>query len=257
MSEGTQPPTTTASLGERRLRQRRMLITFCGLSLGLHIGLVAGFMLVPEGKKPAINLDDNIVKTRLVKLGKPRDEKLLPRLDASKPPPDASKMAPKLEEPKPDKQSPDATKKPSAADLIKKLKDESTPKSADEIIKERMGEHTDEGQLNGDKEGDALNGEIKKTYFGTLVAHIRKHMEVSSTITDDQRVRLKATLSIKVGADGEVLEAKIQTSSGSSVFDNDVITAAKRSSPVPAPPPQVRALVEQGVAFNFCPVSCS
>jgi hypothetical protein len=41
------------------------------------------------------------------------------------------------------------------------------------------------------------------------------------------------------------------------VFDTDVVTAARRSAPLPAPPAQVRAQVERGIALQFCPVSCS
>ncbi len=260
MSEvpGTLPPTSVASLESRRARQRRLLLVFCGLSLGLHIGLVAGWIFAPSRAKPAVDLDQAIVKTRLVKLGKERPPDWLPRIDAAPPPPPKHKRAkPQDEKKKPDQEKPDAKDKPTAADILKDFEKKNEEKSVTDIIKDRIGEATDEGKKDGDKDGSALDGEIKKTYFTSLIAHIRRHMEVSNTITDEERIRLKATLSIKVGADGEVLDAKIAKSSGNSIFDNDVITAAKRSSPVPAPPPPVRDLVEAGVGINFCPVSCN
>jgi TonB family protein len=258
--EGTLPPTRTASLDERRAAQRRLLVLFCGLSLGLHVGLALGWIFFPGfSTRPAVNLDEAVVKTRLVKMGKPRDEKLLPRLPTSPPPTPADKKAPPTDNtPAPDKPDPTSSKQPSAADILEKFnKQNAKPTDVRDLIRDKIGEPTDEGQLDGDKDGDALKGELQKTYFQQLIAHIRKRMEVSSTITDEERIRLKATLFIKVGADGEILDAKIQSSSGSTVFDNDVVTAAKRASPVPAPPPLVRDLVEQGVGINFCPVSCS
>jgi TonB family protein len=235
-----------------------MLLLFCGLSLGVHIGLALGWAFFPAPKKPAIDLDAAIVKTRLVKLGKPRDEKLLPRLPTSPPPAPADKKAPPTETPTPPKPDPATSKKPSAADILDKFsKDNAKPTDVRDLIRNRIGEVTDEGQLDGDRDGDALKGELQKTYFQQLIAHIRRRMEVSNTLSDDQRIRLKATLFLRVGAEGEVLDVRIQSSSGSTVFDNDVVTAARRSSPVPAPPPLVRDLVEKGVGINFCPVSCS
>ena len=259
MSEGTLPPSTTASLGDRRARQRKLLLTFCGLSLGLHLGLVAGWLFFPEHSKPAIDLDEAIVKTRLVKLGKERPPDWLPRIDAMKaPPPPAKKKEPTPQkEPTPEKPQKEADKKASAQDVLDKFKEENKDRNVSDIIKKRIGQELDEGQKDGDRDGDALTGELKKTYYATLIAHIRRHMEVSSTITDDERVRLKATIEVKVGADGEITETHISSSSGSTVFDNDVLTAAKRSSPVPAPPPPVRDIVGHGVTINFCPVQCS
>jgi TonB family protein len=253
---GTLPPSVTASFDVRRLRTRRHLSLFIALSLGLHIGLVAGFLFFPDlSKKPAIDLD-NVVKTKLVKLGKERPPDWLPRIDAAPPPPSSTKSHVPKDKPRDEKQDKESKEKPKSAEDVLKNFDHKNESAAD-IIKKRLGEATDEGMKEGDKDGDALTGEIKKTYFATLTAHIRKHMEVSSTISDEERVRLKAVLSIKIDVDGNVVDVRIDKSSGSTVFDNDVLTAAKRSSPVPAPPPQVQAMVASGVGINFCPSSCS
>jgi TonB family protein len=256
MSEGTLPPTITASLDERRARQRRTLWMFCGLSLGVHLGLFVGWMVIPAPDPPAVNLDA-VVKTRLVKLGKPRDEKLLPRLPTAPAPAAQDKKSPKLDEPTPEKQTPEAEKK-SASSILERLKEETeSTKDVNDIIRNKIGEQTDEGQLDGDKDGDALKGEIKASYFNRVTAHIKRNLEISSTITDEERVRLRAELAIKVDADGNVVDARIQKSSGNSRYDNDVLAAAKRGSPVPAPPPDVRDLAAKGIAFNVCPQSCS
>lgn len=257
MSEGTLPPTASNSLEERRAAQRKMLAGFIALSLGLHIGLVAGWIFFPEPTKPALDLDAAVVKTKLVKLGKPRDEKLLPRLPTSPPPPDAAKTAPNKEQPQPEKPEKNAEKQPSAADILNEFKKENAqPTDVNSILK-RFGEPDDQGQLDGDKEGVALEGEIKDAYFARVSARIQKQHEISATISDEERVRLKCVIALKIDGEGNVLEARVQQSSGNDVYDNGALAAAKRASPMPAPPPPVRELAERGFALNVCPGPCS
>lgn len=257
-ANGTLPPSRSNSIEERRAAQRKMLGAFIALSLGLHIGLAAGWLFFPDltPRRP-IDLDDAVVKTKLVKLGKPRDEKLLPRLQASAPPPDASKKAPPTDTPTPDNPQKTAEKQPSAADILKDFKEKNQTKDINDIIRDRLGEPDDEGQLDGDREGVALEGEIKDAYFARVTAAIQRNHEVSATISPEELVRLRAVVEFKIGADGTISDVKIRDSSGNDIYDNGVIAAAKRASPVPAPPPPVRDLAARGVAVNVCPNKCS
>jgi TonB family protein len=258
MSEGTLPPSRTNSIDERRAAQRRMLGGFMALSLGLHLGLAAGWLFFPDltPRRP-INLDDAIVKTKLVKLGKPRDDKLLPRIQASAPPPDASKKAPPTDAPTPDNPQKTAEKQPSAADILEQFKKDNAKKDVNDIIRDRLGEPDDQGQLDGDRDGVALEGEIKDAYFARVTAAIQRSHQVSTTISPEELVRLRAVVEFKIGEDGTISDVTIRDSSGNDVYDNGVIAAAKRASPVPAPPPPVRDLAARGVAVNVCPSKCS
>lgn len=257
-ADGTLPPSRTNSLDERRATQRRMLGGFIALSLGLHVGLAAGWLFFPDlSPRRPIDLDDAIVKTKLVKLGKPRDEKLLPRLPASQPPPDSSKKAPPTEQPTPDNPQKTAEKQPSAADILEQFKKDNSKKDINDIIRDRLGEPDDEGQLDGDREGVALEGEIKDAYFARVTAAIQRSHQVSTTIPPEELVRLRAVVEFKIGDDGAISDVRIRDSSGNDVYDNGVIAAAKRASPVPAPPPPVRDLAARGVAVNVCPSKCS
>ena len=227
----------------------------------LHAGLFAGWLLFPSSTTVVVDLDEAVIKTRLVKLGKPRDEKLLPRLPTSPPPPAADKKAPPVLDPTtpqtPDtKPTPQTLDKPSAADILNKFKsDAERPKDINDLIKDRIGEQTDEGKEDGDADGTALDGEITDAYFARVTSRITKAMEVSSILSDDERVRLKALLCVKIDDVGAIGDPTI-TTSGSSVYDSDVLAAARRASPVPAPPPQVRARAAEGVCFNVCPTTC-
>jgi TonB family protein len=253
----TTPPVTVASIDARRARQSGLLAAFVGVSFAAHVAVVlAWFIANAVHAKPALDLDEAIVKTRLVKLGKERPPDWLPRIDAAPaPPPPSKKSKPQDDKRVEEKPAQDAKEKPSTKDILKSFEDKN--RSVTDIIKDRIGEQTDEGKADGDKDGTALTGEIKKTYFSSIIAAITRNMEISNTITDEERIRLHAVLQIKIDADGTVLEAKIGKSSGSTVFDNDVLSAAKRSSPLPAPPPPVKDMVAGGVGINFCPVHCS
>ena len=255
---GTLPPTRAASLDERRARQTRLLGGFIALSFGLHVGLVLGWVFFPESDGPALDLDAAVVKTKLVKLGKPRDEKLLPRKPASAPPPEAAKKAPPTETPTPSKPEKQAEKQPSASDILERFKKENQKtKDVNDIINETLGEPDDEGQLDGDRDGVALTGEIIDAYFARVAAQIQRNHEISATISDEERVRLRCVIALKIDGDGNVVEARIQQSSGNDVYDNGALAAAKRASPVAAPPPPARAQAARGFALNVCPRSCS
>jgi TonB family protein len=261
-SRASLPLASGLSLADRHARQRRRLALMLVVSLGLHLFAVAAWALFPQAPRRAVDLDEAIVKTRLVKLGKPRDEKLLPRLPTSTPVVPDTKVEPKPDRPelkKPEPTKPEPAKpetKKSAADILDRFRSDNATKSLNDLIKNKIGEQTDEGQEHGDKDGSALEGEITQSYFARVTARIQKAMEVSSVLSDDERVRLKAVLCMSIAEDGAVSDINVK-SSGSTVFDADVTAAARRASPVPAPPPPARARAAAGVCFNFCPTTCN
>ena len=242
----------------RQKQHERLLYISIVASALLHAGLVGVWAYFTFAQKPPIDLSQAIVKTHLVKLGKPRDEKLLPRLPTSAPPPKADKQAP----PTPDKPAPlkpaeqPTEKKPSAADILSKFESEQARPDINELIDKRIGAPTDEGQEDGDKLGTELTGALQASYGARLVAVLQRAQQISATITDEERVRLKAQLNLQIDAEGNVVKAWVDPSSGNAVYDNDVVAAAKRASPLPAPPLQLREQFASGVAFNICPVSC-
>lgn len=97
---------------------------------------------------------------------------------------------------------------------------------------------------------------IQNHYVDALIAAIKAHMTLSDVITDVERMRLTAIAAIYISEDGIITNAYIAESSGSNVYDNDVIAAVKASSPVPAPPLQLRSKFSSGVGIRFCPISC-
>jgi colicin import membrane protein len=241
-----------------RSKQERMLyISFVASAVAHGAFVVVWAWFTFSQQKPPFDLDQAIVKTHLVKLGKPRDEKLLPRLPTQAPPPQVDKQAPPTpEKPVPSKPEEAADKKPSAADVLSKFESENTRPDVQDLINKRLGEPTDEGQEDGDRLGKELTGTLKASYVQRLIAQIAAHQQISETISDEERVRLKAVLNVQIDDEGNVVKAWVNPSSGNDVYDNDVLAAVNRAAPLPAPPVQLRELFSSGVAFNMCPVSC-
>ena len=249
------PRTAIVTMGQKQARLLRIAMV---VSVVAHVVLFGAYIAWPDSHTARVDLDEAIIKTRLVKLGKPRDEKLLPRMPTAPPPPTDTKPQPTIEPPKETDTTPkpETDTKPSAADILNKFKTESDKsKDLSNVIKDRLGEPTDEGRPDGDAEGSALDGEVTASYFARVQARIQNAMEVSSVLTEEEQVRLRAVLCLKIGEDGTVSDVTVQ-SSGSPIYDADVVSAARRASPVPAPPPPARRQAGEGVCFNACPKSC-
>ncbi len=195
---------------------------------------------------PRIDLTQKPIKASLVRLGKPRDEKLLPRKEEPPPPPKAEKtVEPVVKAPVDAKVAiPTKDAKPDAptslADAFSKTAREAKPEEL-------------EGALDGDPDGDAARQEGER-YHGLLVAVVKRHYDVSDTIPEAERRALSAQVAMRVGPRGELLDVRLAKSSGNDVFDSAVLGAVKKASPFAPPPEHLRdAMKSTGVAFVFTP----
>lgn len=241
---------------QRQTRTNRLLAVFCGVSFVAHLAAVGVYAVVSMGADPAIKLDKQVVKTRLVKLGKKRDEKLLPRIDKSRPKPKTDKGPKRPADPKEKKPADEPEDKPSAKDILEKFSEDNEESDLDSLIQDKIGEPLDEGDPDGHKLGTDITGRLKADYNDLLLAKIKNAYKLPQTLTDEERVRLRAVLFIAIGPDGALLKADLDPGSGNSSFDSAVLAAAKKAAPLPPPPIPVREFYAQGVGFNFCPISC-
>ena len=81
------PPRSVSGRASLQQRQNKLMRVAVAVSVVAHVAVFLAWLLWPQPTLAAIDLDEAVIKTRLVKLGKPRDEKLLPRLPTSPPPP--------------------------------------------------------------------------------------------------------------------------------------------------------------------------
>lgn len=250
----------------RAQRTNKLLAIFCGVSFIVHVAFLVVWAVGSFQRPPPIDLDENVIKTRLVKLGKQRDEKLLPRLDASRPPPKTNQKGPPTPEPPKKDKAPDKAEAPpkkeepkrSAADILKDFAaEDSKEPSLDDLIKDRIGDPLDEGHEEGSKLGTDITGRLKADYNDVLRARVERAYVLPTTLTDEERVRLWTNLFVKVGESGELIDARLSPSSGNAAFDAAVLAAAKKAAPFPPPPIQLRDFYRQGVGMKVCPITCS
>jgi TonB family protein len=229
-------------------------VSIAGHVLAVSLWLVVGWLMAG----PKVNLQVPI-KASLVRLGKPRDEKLLPRKEAEAPPP-----KPKVEEiaaPTPPA-PPDTAVKIPTKDVKpdKKTEKQDGTKDAkkslfDAFAKGGKQEKPEEleGEADGDPNGDAAKQEGER-YFGMLKGVVKRNYDVSNTIDEAERRRLRAQVVLLIGPGGELLDVSIAIPSGNEMFDSAIIGAVKKTAPFTAPPEHLRdSLKKDGVAIVFTP----
>ena len=220
-----------------------LLASVVGHGLAVALALLISWLLAG----PRVDLDQKPIRASLVRLGKPRDAKLLPRKEELPP---APPPAPKAVDVKPATDK--AVKLPSKDAKAESAKAD-TRKLFDALNKKAVKPEELEGAADGDPNGDSATQEGER-YFGLLNSVVKRNYDVSNTISEAERRALRAEVAIRIGNGGELLEVRLKKSSGNDVFDSAVLGAVKKSAPYSAPPPHLRdSLKQQGVAFVFTP----
>jgi colicin import membrane protein len=234
---------------------------YLAISLLLHVaGVGAVLVLAPFLHGPTLNLDQKPITASLVRLGKPRDQKLLPRKEEPPQPTQEVKSAAPApaEPPKPVASVPDV--KPIEARPQPKVsgqKQGESRKSAlfgafDKFKKPKPDEEL-EGQENGDPNGDAAKAEGDQ-YWALISAQIKRNYDVSQTISEQERLHLKAQVALYIGRRGEVTRVSLVKTSGNDLFDAAVVGAVRKASPFSPPPDGLRdSLQKTGVVLEFYP----
>lgn len=223
------------------------VVPFFALSIGLHamaiaVALVASWLLSPT----VLDLNQKPITASLVRLGKPRDEKLLPRKE--EPPPEPKKEE-KVEVPLPIPSAkavvipgPDPKKPTAKQDLFKALNSAAKQAKPEEL----------EGKADGDPNGDSAKEEGER-YFGIISAAVRRYYDVSNTIPEAERRTLKAEVAMKVSASGEASDVRLKKGSGNELFDEAVLSAVKKAAPFSPPPEHLKKILQAGVTLAFSP----
>jgi|SRR5262245_37603719 len=251
------PAVAQSLLVKKPLPMRRFLIG-SAIAHGALLGVIVASSYLRL--KPAIDLNQQPIKASLVRLGKPRDEKLLPQKEA----PPAEEKKPEAPAPAPEIPKPP---EPKAAVAIPDLKTtEASKKAAEKSAADRRKQLFSafsktaggrprelEGQLDGDPYGDSATAEGER-YWGLLTSQVRRNYDVSQTIPEQERLHLKASVQVLIGRSGELLRVQVIRSSGNELFDNAVVGAVKKAAPFAPPPDHLRsALQKKGVALEFRP----
>ncbi|MFT3706807.1 MAG: TonB family protein [Archangium sp.] len=223
---------------------------FVGLSVVGHLLAVGVWLLLGwVFAGPRMELDQKPIKASLVRLGKPRDEKLLPRKEDEPPPPPPKVDKVEVAAPKP----PDnAVKIPTKDAKPEKEQKKSLFDAFNKTGKQAKAEEL-EGEADGDPNGDAAKQEGEK-YYGLLRSVVKRNYDVSNTIDEAERRRLRAEVAFRIGNAGELIDVDVTKPSGNELFDEAVLAAVKKAAPFTPPPEHIRdELKKNGVAIVFTP----
>ncbi len=215
------------------------------------LGLVLGYGALTA--RPMLDLDQKPIRATLVRLGTPRDEKLLPRIEELPPPP--KEQAP------PPAPAPALLPAPPTAPAAAKTKapgqttGEERQKllgAFDKMSKAKRAPDTS-GAVDGDIAGDSAQAEGER-YYGQLTAQVKRFYDVSETIPDQERVRLVAQVAMFIDPNGQLARFRLAKSSGNDLFDSSVLAAVKRAAPFAPPPDHLRnTLQKYGIVLQFRP----
>ena len=175
----------------------------------------------------------DMIITRLVALGKPRDKFWLPRI---------------VQPPKP--KAPDAIKvtdDPNAAPAPKeapKLEDTTISKDlrralerAKALAKNAAAEGAAEGSLTGSAEGTSNQAAIGDEYATAIHDAVLKHWSTpTGFVSDSELATLSAEVRVSISPDGVLGNPKVIKPSGNQYFDDSCVEAVKATGRVPPPP---------------------
>jgi len=239
------------------------LSLFLGVSVAGHVLLlVVGLVYSALTAGPKVDPNIPVIKATLVRQGKPRDEKLLPRKEQPPPPPKEVKAppAPPTEAPKPPDKAvvpvPMAKPQPAPAPQKGDTSGEDRRKrlfgAFDKTAKQAPPEEL-EGAEDGDPDGDSATAEGER-YYALVSAQVHRFYRASNTIPDDERASLKAQVKLRLGRAGEILELSMVSPSGNDLFDSAVLITIRQAAPFSPPSTPLRyALQKEGVVLEFRP----
>jgi TonB family protein len=268
------------------LRPQPRVWWMMAVSAAMHVAVIAAVTLAAGRRPMRIDLREKAITTRLVKLGEPQPDKLLPRQAALPMPPPPEAPAPAIVPAPPDvvvvPPKPPETKKPADKPVEKREvtrtpppKDTKTPAlSREDLMAQAFSKikhdvkATDpkgsplsntpaRGLRDGVAGGDVTAADKAREgeRYATLVyRHVRGFYVLPSVISDRERMYLRAVVLIRIDARGTVTEQALRQSSGNDHFDAAVMAAVRKASPLPEPPATIRRpLTSQGFELVFKP----
>lgn len=108
-----------------------------------------------------------------------------------------------------------------------------------------------EGAPDGHLQGDATAAEEGDRYLALVRRAVQQSYVLPTTISERDRLHLKATVVVYVHPTGKILRYVIETPSGNDIFDR-ALERAIRATTLPPPPPALAAQFrEDGIGFIF------
>lgn len=225
-----------------------------GASLVLHFCGIGVYALASRITRPVIDMDQESINVKIVRKGKKRDPKYLPRkVKTAKAAPNEKLLA--KDAPPEKKQRDDKIKK-----ALAKIEEERARNKAREDALRKIADNVGEDEPEGDPDGDpygtvsqAAQMTLQHAYYVKLKGHIKSFYTIPSIISEAERRTLKAVAFIYIGPSGAILRHEISEKSGNDAFNRALEAAIVRASPVPEPPAFMRDIASKGIGLRFSP----
>ena len=238
---------TASALAQSPLLARRdKLWPLVILSLAAHGAVIALAML--HKPAPLVDLEQKPIVARLVRLGEKRPQQLLPRKEEAAPPPAAAAETVPIPAAKPEPApKPVAKAQPTAPAPKPKPAQRTASAGRGDVLssvlsrvkREKALSEPTYGDPQGDPQGDASEAGDGDQYLALVERSLRESYVLPSTISDRDRLHLKATVVLYLDADGRVLRYAFETRSGDSAFDA-ALERAIHAARIPPPPAELR-----------------
>jgi len=190
-----------------------------------------------------------IMITQRIQFGVKREKFWLPRI--TEPP------KPKVEE-----QVIKVTEDINAAPAVKEEKKEKPEKKEDlskkvqDVLNRRraMFDNADtvvEGDPNGDRSSTSSTATEGDPYATEIHNAIQRNWSVPTGLSLGQALNFEATVRVRIGEDGTLLEPTMVRPSGNGLFDDSCLQAVQATRRVPPPPPSQRGKYRRGIGLIF------
>ena len=236
----------------RRSQNSSAFMVMVGLSIFLHGSAVAGLALLKEDTKPRIDLS-RAIPVQLVKLGKKRDPKLLPRMVRNAPPPKAEGIALDTGKKKPTpKKKPQ--KSPPKAEKISDAARRMLESNALDNALDKFSNEEPEGDPDGDIDGTTTDStHAAAGYHRDIVKTLKAKYRVPTVIPPSQRQFLKARVVLFIEANGRISQFEFIERHPNKVFMR-ALDSLLKTVQLPSPPRrQAAAYRRDGVEIIFRP----
>ncbi len=233
------------------LRRRDRMWPAVIFSVVVHAFLVA--WAVVRRPPPPMDLDQKPIIAKLVRLGEKRPEEWLPRKDAAPPPPaPPSPSAAPVAAPAPQKPAAPAAKappQPPAPSAAGKPGGTSLASILSKVQKQVQDQRY--GAPDGDPGGDSDSASEGDRYLALLRSALVSAYVVPATISERERMYLKATVVLFLEPSGRLVDFRFETRSGNPAYDA-ALERAIRGARFPPPPAELREQFRRGgFGVNF------
>jgi TonB family protein len=223
--------------------------TFVGgvlLTIALHAALAGLVFFAHVHKPPPAPEIHDLMVTKLVHIGKPRDKFNLPRIvepPRPKAPEPTIKVAENPNAP-PAKKEPPPPRDPEPSKELRRALDRARAFA-------RNAEEPTEGLPTGSEHGTANEASVGDEYATLVYEAIKKNWTFPAGLSSVDIVNLETEVTVSISEDGLLVRPTIRRSSNNSSYDDACMQAIQVTHRVPPPPAAVRARFRHGVLLDF------